>query len=288
MTRQRLFYGLMLAATSLGAVQRSFADPPDQITPYRFVPRQSTLIVSPGTEAPARELTVYGTFDLLSEWTYTHDPLAIHHTYAFTDVRAFAGNPLSATAVAPLDLDKVLNLSGLTGTLLPVASPFDVIKFEGKTADGSAVNVFASVLGKWLYLRGGTTPPAATGTSYQLKALARTRPFADLNDDAVVDGADLAMWMSHFAPPASAAGDPLVPGDANGDGIADGADFLVWQQQLGETAPAIDSLEASLQTALATIPSSARAAAAVPEPAALALAYAALMLLAASRRFAIA
>src|SRR3954452_24401461 len=121
MKRQQLILGLILTTILLAAVQPAFADPPDQTTPYRLAPRKSTLIVSPGTEAPARALTIYGTFDLLSQWTYTHDPLAIHHPYALTEVHAFAGNPLAASAAAPLDLDKILNLSGLSGTLLPVA-----------------------------------------------------------------------------------------------------------------------------------------------------------------------
>jgi hypothetical protein len=66
----------------------------------------------------------------------------------------------------------------------------------------------------------------------------------DFDGDTIVDGDDLAIWKANFG-----TGTSVATGDADGDGDADGADFLIWQQNLS-VAPV----------------------AAVPEPAALALA----------------
>jgi hypothetical protein len=50
----------------------------------------------------------------------------------------------------------------------------------------------------------------------------------DLNEDGVVDGADLAQWQDDFGVSAGS--------DFDGDGDSDGADFLAWQVNLGATA----------------------------------------------------
>jgi len=80
---------------------------------------------------------------------------------------------------------------------------------------------------------------------------------ADFNDDGFVDGLDLAAWKAGFGPTNAA--------DANNDGVTDGADFLVWQREF-------------------TGAGASPVATAVPEPASLALAGAALAIAAASRR----
>jgi hypothetical protein len=66
----------------------------------------------------------------------------------------------------------------------------------------------------------------------------------DFDSDDDVDGVDYGIWASNYG-----TGTTLATGDADGDGDADGNDFLVWQQNV--TVPPV---------------------AAIPEPAALALA----------------
>jgi hypothetical protein len=68
---------------------------------------------------------------------------------------------------------------------------------------------------------------------------------ADFNDDTKVDGSDLAIWKASYGTDGG--------GDANGDNVTDGSDFLIWQREFGAGA-------------------ATPALAAVPEPAALALA----------------
>jgi hypothetical protein len=70
----------------------------------------------------------------------------------------------------------------------------------------------------------------------------------DYNNDEKVDGADLAVWEGEFGDVAAG-----LAADGDGDGDADGDDFLIWQQNFGASAPA------------------GITAAAVPEPAGLAL-----------------
>jgi hypothetical protein len=83
---------------------------------------------------------------------------------------------------------------------------------------------------------------------------------ADFDHDNDVDGQDLAEWKSGYG---TADGGGQVEGDADRDGDVDGGDFLAWQRELGGAA--------------------APAAASVPEPAALQLAWASALLMAAFR-----
>jgi hypothetical protein len=69
----------------------------------------------------------------------------------------------------------------------------------------------------------------------------------DFNNDNVVDGADFLIWQRGFGPTGT-----NLTGDADGDGVVDDADLAIWKSQFGG-APAV------------------AAAAAVPEPATLAL-----------------
>jgi hypothetical protein len=179
----------------------------------------------------------------------------------FDNVDAWASHPILAYV---LNLDDVLNLSGLEGHQLPVASPFDVFEFRGKAQDGSAVKLLAAQIGPWLRLRGETTPPVGSADmfTYRLRALAHRTPFADRNEDGTVDAADLAAWTQ--ATPRN------------------GIDLLTWQRQLGESAPALEAIDASLDAALASLGSSA--AGAVPEPCSASLAVAAGAALLAARR----
>lgn len=56
---------------------------------------------------------------------------------------------------------------------------------------------------------------------------------ADFNHDNVVDGDDLAVWITGFGVSSSVS---QSTGDANADGHVDGADFLVWQRELAPVA----------------------------------------------------
>lgn len=69
----------------------------------------------------------------------------------------------------------------------------------------------------------------------------------DFDEDGAVDGDDLTRWRTNYG-----IGTTHTTGDADADGDADGADFLIWQRQVG-------------------LSNSAIAAAAVPEPATIAL-----------------
>jgi hypothetical protein len=77
----------------------------------------------------------------------------------------------------------------------------------------------------------------------------------DFNNDNVVDGADFLIWQRGFGPTGT-----NLTGDADGNGVVDGADLAIWKSQFGG-APA------------------AAVAAAVPEPATLALGGLAVMLI---------
>jgi hypothetical protein len=83
---------------------------------------------------------------------------------------------------------------------------------------------------------------------------------ADFDDDGDVDAADFNTWVNGFG---LVEGGTETNGDANGDGAIDGDDFLAWQQQFNPPAAV---------------------AGAVPEPAAAALALAAIAALAHIRR----
>lgn len=70
----------------------------------------------------------------------------------------------------------------------------------------------------------------------------------DYDNDGNVDGDDLAVWEGEFGDVAAG-----LSADGDGDGDADGDDFLIWQQDFGASTPVVVT------------------AAAVPEPAGLAL-----------------
>ena len=245
-----------LMASSAGAQDPA---PPDLTSHWRFL-RSSTLRETGGFAGVDVTYRVLGTYDFVKAIA----PPPADGAYAkFTNVDAWAAHPILAY-VRPLD--QVLNLSGLKGIQLPVAAPFDVFQFTGTTDDGSSVNILVSDLGRWMYLRGGTTPPAGSADffSYELRAVARRRPFADFTADDLVDGQDLAQWAGRFG--ASSVGGGLdQPGDADGDGVVDGADLLTWQQQAGETPPDMAMLDAAIDAAIAP------ALASVPEPGSAAL-----------------
>jgi hypothetical protein len=167
-----------------------------------------------------------------------------------------------------IDVDQLLNLAGLQGKAVPSAAPFGVYQFQGKTSDGSSINLFASTLGPWMYLRGSTQPPAGSADYfvYQLRALARKGPFADANGDGVVDASDYTLLRKS--------------GFAGGTDAAAGASFADWRQQLGETLPDLNAMDAMITAAAG----SGLESSSVPEPASIALAIFAGFLVVGSRR----
>jgi hypothetical protein len=100
---------------------------------------------------------------------------------------------------------------------------------------------------------------------YQLKALARKGPFADMNADGGVDAADYALLRKS--------------GLAGGTDAAAGASFADWRQQFGETLPDLNAMDAVITAAAG----SGLAGSSVPEPTCVWLAIAA-GILTASRR----
>ena len=235
---------------------------------YRFLPKLSVLNETGGFAGVDVDYRVMGTFD------FTVDPVSIaiwppQRSAKFSNVNAWASHPILAYV---LPLDQTLNLSELTGRQLPVAAPFDVYRFDGKTDDGSAVELYAAQIGPWLRLRGATTAPPGSADffEYDLSAVARRMPLADFDGSDLVDDADLAKWSSRFGLKSTSL-DGLAQGDGNGDGVTDGADFLAWQRQVGEEVPNVAGLDAMVDAALATLAATTASAAVVPEPSALAL-----------------
>ena len=90
---------------------------------------------------------------------------------------------------------------------------------------------------------------------------------ADFDGNRVVEGADLPLWKAGFGTTGNA---NHMQGDADGDRDVDGADLLVWQRRLGADERAASSMTA--------------ASAAVPEPAAAGLLFAATCVLSAASR----
>jgi hypothetical protein len=254
----------LAAIVTIFAAQHAQAGDADVLRHYRFLSTQSSLEQHwIGLEPPDVIHPVFGTFDVL--FTEESSDPWLGRSARFMNVQAYAENPLTATPL--IFLNDVLNLEELQGHQLPVAAPFDVYQFTGKTKDGSSVSLFSDILGDWFTLNGGTTLPDGQkfGVEYSIHALAHERPFADFNDDAVVDQLDLEMFQAHFGQPM--ASDSAALTDANGDSAMNGFDFFVWQHQAGEHPPTLSG-----------------AINAAPEPSAAALALAAAALLLARKR----
>jgi hypothetical protein len=259
--RPRRLVAAAICVAVLAPAATARADHPTIPSPYRFISSASTLSRSdvPGHKL---DLSIHGWFDLAID---QHNGAVA--TAQFVDVFAQAGHPLLDITV---DVDEALNLTGLTGVQLPVGAPFDVYHFTGKkpAPDNSEVSIFARVLGPWLSLDGGTTPPPQSTNvpAYTLQAVARTLPFADFFEDDVVDGRDLQQWGSHFGQPLITDPTSQPYGDADGDLDADGADFLIWQRQIGPVISPVNSEFAAAVPSIARHSSTVPDIATVPEP----------------------
>lgn len=229
---------LVPAACSFG--QREGA--PDLLWHYHVLPRYSVVHETGGFAGVDNRYRARGEFDFQRLWNEGS------FSAKFDDAEIW-GSPISDGPVIAvvLDVDEVFNLEGLRGRLLPTMNPLaDVYEFRGEAPDSSFVHLYAYQRGPWMYLRGSTNPPPDTADflQYEIRALARTRPWADANDDGRVD-----------------LGDYTILRDNTGH-WADGPTYGDWRAQFGETLPDMNEMEGALVSAL----SSAATVAAVPEP----------------------
>lgn len=259
MRARRLFavvVGMSLAA-SLAGVARAQDFFPWDTRHYEFVPRLSTLVRTGGFGGFHDRYFVRGEYD----FSVAPSPLAIFppiYNGDFSNVEAAGVHPIKDEVI---DLDDAFNLSGLTGSTR-YRGPRNVFRFNGTTDDGSRVNLWAAQIGPWMLMRGATKPPEGSADffEYSIRAVARTRPSADLNGDGKVDVDDLRLWQERP--------DRL------------GGDFVEWQRQLGEQPP-IAEMDAEIDAAVAAAGASLSA---IPEPGSMVLAALAGVALVSARR----
>lgn len=239
---RNVLWSLLLGFAGSGffAIHSSAQTSVGSLDHYTLLPRYSMLQQSGGIAGRETDYLLTGKYDLLR---------SASEGAKFENAQVW-GSIISPypTAAVVFDIDKLLNLEGLKGQALPVAAPFDVYEFTGKISDGSPIRLYGSFIGPWMYLRGGTTPPPNTADyfTYQLKALARTRPFADANDDGTVDAADYVMMRIRAAALSN-----------------DSASLSDWFEQFGESVPNLNAYDAMLSAAVGGL----APAATVPEPA---------------------
>jgi len=259
----------VLAAVGLCTTAIRAQDPPEFLEHYRLLPRLSVLHEMGGIAGISRRYRLLGKYDFRHGLGWTA-PASFDNAEIWGS--AISDGPAAAYVI---DVDQLLNLEGLKGEALPVGAPFDVYRFRGESRDGSSVQLFASVIGPWMYVRGGTWPPpnGADYFQYDVRMVARSRPFADFNGDGVVDAADYTLLRN--------SGDMSGTGSAASDDITAGAGYEEWKAQFGETVPDFAEVDAIVSAAAAGF----GAAAAAPEPASLGLVLASgLLLLAGWRR----
>jgi len=228
-----------------------------KIGKFKVVPRLSVLHRTGGIAGREERLRLSGQFDLVQS------PLAIYPPIVAFDNAEIWGALISDLPHPAIveDVDELLNLEELYGRQLPVMGPFDAYQFRGKLDDGSSIELAAAKIGSWMYVRGFTTPPPGSADffEYQLRMVARSRPFADMNDDGVVDAADYTLLRD---------GKGAV-GAAALDSAAAGATFADWREQFGEQMPNFDQIDTMLAGAASGFAS--LSAVATPEPASAAL-----------------
>ncbi|MEX0611295.1 MAG: hypothetical protein WD229_04170, partial [Pirellulales bacterium] len=249
---------LMVVPAAGGLITQSSRaqDPAEILDHYRLLPRLSTLHQMGGIAGINQRYLLTGKYDFAhgSGWT----------AKASFENAEIWGSLISKfpTPAFVIDVDHILNLEGLRGEALPVGAPFDVYQFTGHTSDGSSVQLFASVIGSWMYVRGATHPPAGSADyfTYHIQALARSRPFADFNGNGIVDAADYVMLRNSDP-------DSGGIGIVGSDDVTAGAGFAEWMQQFGETVPDLTTMDSMMSAALGSSVTTAT----VPEPASAAL-----------------
>jgi hypothetical protein len=244
-----VYVSLALGAGGLLAEHCVAQDPAERLDHYRVVPRLSRLRLTGGFAGFNALYRVSGEYDFRRHASPNGDA-AFESAEVWGSI--ISDDPAPAVVI---DVDEVLDLEGLTGMALPVAAPFDVYRFHSnRPPDEPSVELFAAVIGPWIFLRGGTMPPpgGADFFNYHIRALARSSPFADINEDGTVDAADYVALRSSGQM-------------GGGEGMAG---YAEWRQQFGETAPDMDAVDRAMSAAVGSY----LAAAAVPEPASLMLA----------------
>lgn len=247
--------------TALSAVvftAESVAQPPDRFDQYRLVTPRSVLVETGGFAGVANRYRLRGGYDFLQQWIGGTPDRPYERVASFdnADIRAPQGELLPAF----IDVGALLNLEGLRGELLPLGAPFDVYKFEGQIRDNlatspselnSTIELYAALVGPWMYLYGETTPPpgAADFFEYEVRAIARRGRWADWNEDGAIDAADYTAMRDAAA---SASDFDWVQAEAD------------WRTQFGERAPDMAEVDAVMSFAVS-------AATAIPEPTALLL-----------------
>jgi hypothetical protein len=259
---------LVLAAIGWSATASQAQSPPEFLDHYRLLPRLSTLHQTGGIAGFDLRYRLLGKYD------FRHG-IGWAATASFQNAEIW-GSIISdgPTIAIVIDVDEILNLEGLKGEALPVAAPFDVYKFTGETSDGSRVQLFASVIGPWMYVRGGTMAPPGSADyfEYDLRMVARSRPFADFNGDGVVNAADYTVLRNSEGLSGA--------GTAGADDVTAGAGYADWKEQFGETIPDFAAIDSMMTAAAAGF----GAASVVPEPTAIGLAILGGVLLASGQR----
>ncbi len=230
----RMATATLVAAVTAGQL---FAQPPDILQKYRFIPSKTTVHLSGGAQNYNLDLTIAGRFGLITGYNEVVDPTAHVPSLVpfaeFTDVHGILFNPLS---LAPLplpgwDLDKTLNLSGLNGTFSP-DNP-NQLYFLGADGNGVALRVEVQLNGGWLHLTGGSSDPiGAKPVLYRIDALAHLTPFPDFDGDGALTAADVPLMlealtdMNRFEAQHAISSDDLVAmADLDGSGKVTNADI---------------------------------------------------------------
>ncbi|HEY2759660.1 MAG TPA: dockerin type I domain-containing protein, partial [Pirellulales bacterium] len=227
---------VIAAVISLSLFRQAAAGPPDILRDYRFIPSQSTVVVTGGTADYALKLNIAGRFDLITGYdgggpTPLASPPSLQPFAKFTDVHGTIYNPLSASPLLGWDLDKTLNLSGLAGTFN--TSDPNQLYFFGADGNGEAFRLEADITGPWIHLTGGTSDPKSTSDPrYQVDALAHLLPFPDFDADSAITLADISTMLSALSNPQKyetannlSTDDFLSMSDINGDGSVTNADL---------------------------------------------------------------
>jgi hypothetical protein len=235
--QRRVSYALLCglaAAIAAWPQSRAIADPPDILRNYRFITDKSTVEVTGGIAGIDWLLNILGGFGLVTGYNYgfggptAHAP-TLEPFAQFVDVKAILFDPRRASPLPTpgWDLDKTLNLSGLTGTFTDPSQ----LQFSGVDAQGQPIKLEAKLSGPLLHLVGANNPGCCDLYSYRIDAYAHLMPWADFNSDGRVDGDDFTIWRQHFGSTVT----PGADGDANGDGMVDAADYTAWRYQLGQS-----------------------------------------------------
>ena len=241
---RRLVFTLLLGATFAPA---SLGQAPDFLWHFHLLPRHSFVRETGGIAGVNNLYRARGEYDFLRLWNGTGGFSAKFDNAEIWGSR-ISDDPVIATV---LDVDEVFNLEGLRGELIPTMNPLaDIYRFTGFTGDerdSSSVDLFAFQRGPWMLLAGSTTAPPGSADffEYNIKALARTRPWADMNGDDRVNIVDYTHIRDNLG------------SDMGGVTLAD------WKEQFGEVPPDMDEMEAEL---LAAIGSGLAAATQIPEP----------------------